>query len=227
MLKCGPSTEGNRFVSCPPKVHPSRCEAHPGVVIGRPGHVGHGEDRLESLHHPTASVAVHLLVTSSIEPVQAVATDVDVSVGMELNALVDALSTAGAGGGHAFKGTDPCRTIPEETVQVKVQLLYFDGCPHWTAMEERLRQALVHAGNSQLIERVLVETPEAADELRFAGSPSILLDGRDPFPTPSKKFGLTCRMYPTPGGPAGTPTVDQLVAAIGEAVGESSGVGPR
>src|SRR6478672_10789049 len=43
---------------------------------------------------------------------------------------------------------------------VEVQLLYFDGCPHWTVAEERLRLALASTGNGgQAIEHVLVETP--------------------------------------------------------------------
>jgi len=100
---------------------------------------------------------------------------------------------------------------------MRVQLLYFDDCPHWTAMEERLREALTMSGIPQTIEHCLVETPEVADEYRFAGSPSILLDGRDPFAASPSEVGLTCRVYSTPDGAAGAPTVEQLVAAIKEA----------
>ena len=98
---------------------------------------------------------------------------------------------------------------------MRVQLFYFDGCPHWHLMEERLREALRLSGIPQSIEHCLVATPEEADEIRFAGSPSILLDGRDPFAAPSSDFGLTCRVYSTSDGTAGAPTVEQLVAAIG------------
>ncbi len=101
-----------------------------------------------------------------------------------------------------------------------VQLLYFDGCPHWTVMDERLRQALARAGIPATVEYRLVETPEAAEELRFTGSPSIRLDGRDPFPAPSSEFRLTCRVYATPDGPAGAPTLEQLMAAVREAPAE-------
>ena len=88
-------------------------------------------------------------------------------------------------------------------------------------MEERIREALTLSGIPQTIEHCLVETPEEADEYRFAGSPSILLDGRDPFVAPTSEFGLTCRVYSTPDGCAGAPTVEQLVAAIrGAAKGE-------
>ena len=102
---------------------------------------------------------------------------------------------------------------------MEIQLLYFEGCPHWTVMEERLREALSLAGNSQAIEHVLVESPEEADALHFTGSPSLLIGGQDPFPSSSTEFGLSCRVYSTPGGPQGAPTVEQLVSAIGERSG--------
>jgi hypothetical protein len=97
---------------------------------------------------------------------------------------------------------------------MRVQLLYFDGCPHWTVMEDRLREALTLCGIPQTIEHCLVETPEEADEYRFAVSPSIFLNGRDPFATSPSAVGLTCRVYSTPNGAEGAPTVQQLVAAI-------------
>jgi hypothetical protein len=97
---------------------------------------------------------------------------------------------------------------------MRVQLLYIDGCPHRAVMEERLHDALIQSGIPPSIEHSLVETPEDAIEYGFAGSPSILLDGRDPFTTSSSQFGLTCRVYSTPDGAAGVPTVEQVVAAI-------------
>lgn len=97
---------------------------------------------------------------------------------------------------------------------VRDQLLYFDDCPHWPVMEERLRQALALCGIPQTIEHRPVETPEEADKYRLAGSPSILLNGSDPFATSSGEVGLACRVYPTPDGAAGAPTVEQLIAAI-------------
>jgi hypothetical protein len=95
-----------------------------------------------------------------------------------------------------------------------VQLLYFDGCPHWTLMEERVRKALIMSGIPPTIEHYLVKIPEDADDYCFAGSPSILLNGRDPFSASSGQAGLTCRVYSTPDGAAGAPTVAKLVAAI-------------
>lgn len=98
-----------------------------------------------------------------------------------------------------------------------VQLLYFDGCPHWREMEDLLRRALDLSGVTATIEHVHVDTQEAADRHGFVGSPSLLLDQRDPFRSSPGAFGLTCRVYPTPGGPGGTPTLEQLLEVVSEA----------
>ena len=97
---------------------------------------------------------------------------------------------------------------------MRVQLLYFDGCPHRTLLEERLREALDLLDDPSTIEHLQVESQEEAERLRFAGSPSILVDGTDPFGSPTSAAGLTCRVYSTPDGPSGSPTLDQLVAVL-------------
>ncbi|MDU0314090.1 hypothetical protein RKE38_10375 [Phycicoccus sp. M110.8] len=59
-----------------------------------------------------------------------------------------------------------------------------------------------------------VESTEDADRLGFTGSPTILLDGTDPFPQPGEISALSCRVYTTPDGLAGSPTVEQLADAL-------------
>ena len=102
---------------------------------------------------------------------------------------------------------------------LKVQIQYFEACPHWLVAEDRLRAALELAGEPSTVERCPVETAEDAERLQFHGSPSILLNGRDPFPWEHGIHGLSCRMYLTPQGPAGSPAIGQLFIAINEAVG--------
>jgi len=101
---------------------------------------------------------------------------------------------------------------------LRVTIRYFDGCPHWRILYDRLRQVLREDGLTD-VELVLqqVETPEDAERLRFVGSPTILIDGRDPFGGAEEGFGLSCRVYTTPDGLAGSPTPDQLRAALREA----------
>lgn len=98
---------------------------------------------------------------------------------------------------------------------MEIRLLYFDGCPHWRTVHDRLRGALRAEGMAD-VEPILerVETAEDAERLRFIGSPTILVDGRDPFAKAAATFGLTCRVYETPGGLAGSPTPEQVRAAL-------------
>jgi hypothetical protein len=96
-----------------------------------------------------------------------------------------------------------------------LQLLYFDGCPHHSVAEERLRSALARVGREgEEIRAVLVETPEDAERLGFIGSPTILVDGLDPFATGGEQPALACRVFSTPEGREGSPTVDQLVEVL-------------
>lgn len=94
-----------------------------------------------------------------------------------------------------------------------IQLLYFDGCPNWQITDERLREALGRIGRDDRVEYRRVQTPEEADAMGFHGSPTLLVNGSDPFPA-TGNVGLACRVYPTPDGPAGAPTVDQLVEVV-------------
>ena len=96
-----------------------------------------------------------------------------------------------------------------------VRLLYFDGCPHWTVAEQRLGTALSSVGRGgETIRHVLVETAEDAEGLGFIGSPTILVDGRDPFASGDEQPALACRVFSTPDGRAGSPTVEQLVEVL-------------
>jgi hypothetical protein len=82
-------------------------------------------------------------------------------------------------------------------------------------MHDRLRDALRAEGMAD-VEPILerVETAEDAERLRFVGSPTILVNGRDPFARGEGTFGLTCRVYETPVGLAGSPTPEQVRAAL-------------
>lgn len=85
-------------------------------------------------------------------------------------------------------------------VDMKVELLYFDGCPNWVEMDARVRAALesVSCGDGE-VERVLVSTPAQAEEMGFPGSPTVLVDGRDPFAEPGA--GSIAAVMSWPGCP--------------------------
>lgn len=92
---------------------------------------------------------------------------------------------------------------------MNVTLLYFDDCPNWHEADRLLTELAVEFPEI-VIERHIVDTPEEAERTGFRGSPSILVDGDDPFAGPDDPIGLSCRRYQTPDGPAGAPTLTQL-----------------
>jgi hypothetical protein len=78
----------------------------------------------------------------------------------------------------------------------EVELLWWRGCPSWEEAIELVREEMRDAGLDP--ERLTVR--EVRDEaeakaLDFAGSPSILVDGRDVEDPSGQPRGLTCRVY--------------------------------
>jgi len=102
----------------------------------------------------------------------------------------------------------------------RIDIFYFEGCPN-------------HNGARALVERVaaelrvqpeigLVEIPdaEAAGRLRFLGSPSVRVNGRDVEPGAEERcdFALSCRVYRSEVGLSGQPNAawirDVLAGAV-------------
>ena len=102
-----------------------------------------------------------------------------------------------------------------ETGHMRVQLLYFPGCPNWKKMDDLLREAMFVLHNPATIEYIELMSDEVAMRLEFIGSPSVRIDGVDLFSTLSKReFGLSCRVYSTPEGMSGVPTLEQISDAL-------------
>lgn len=98
---------------------------------------------------------------------------------------------------------------------MKVQVLHIDACPNWREAGARVRQTLDSLGLSTVpVEYVLIGTQEEAETTEFGGSPTILVDGKDLFPSPDSTNDLACRIYFTEHGLAGTPSNTQLEAAV-------------
>ena len=99
---------------------------------------------------------------------------------------------------------------------MKVELLYFDGCPSYEALLPVLRELLAGEGVEDEIELRQVETAEDAERERFLGSPSIRVNGSDiePHAEDRHDYGLKCRLYRNPDGLTGIPTEKWLVAAL-------------
>lgn len=96
---------------------------------------------------------------------------------------------------------------------MEITLLYFDDCPNWKVAAERLAAVTVGRPDISVLHH-LVESMEEAERLGFHGSPSILINGVDVFAEAGTGVGLSCRLYQTPDGSAGAPTIAQLREAI-------------
>lgn len=95
-----------------------------------------------------------------------------------------------------------------------VEVRYVDGCPNAATAQRRLAAALAETGRGDVSVRLRrIDDERQAVLLGFTGSPTILVDGVDPFQAPAAA-ALTCRLYPTPDGLAGCPTVDQLIRVL-------------
>ena len=91
-----------------------------------------------------------------------------------------------------------CRISGFEYVRaalMRVELVFFDGCPSHERLLPRLRTLAAEAGAELVLRRV--ETPEEAERDRFLGSPTVRVDGRDVDPGASARsdYGLKCRIY--------------------------------
>jgi hypothetical protein len=93
---------------------------------------------------------------------------------------------------------------------MQIDLLYFDGCPSWEKALANLKAALAAEKQEGEIHLVKVEDNAQAARLKFAGSPSFRVDGRDLWPEERKRYNLSCRVYATSQGLKGTPTVEML-----------------
>ena len=100
---------------------------------------------------------------------------------------------------------------------MRVELLWWEGCPSHPEALAELRRALRDEGlDPDSVELREVESDEQAERERFPGSPTIRLDGRDVVPPgEGDPIGLSCRVYRLRDGrPSPTPDPEDLREAI-------------
>ena len=100
---------------------------------------------------------------------------------------------------------------------MQVTVLGVPGCPHVPVLDERLAEALDGLPAVTVSRQVIVTEDEAARS-GMHGSPTILIDGIDPFAEPGQPDSVSCRLYRGSDGRAdGAPSVSQLRAALSTA----------
>ena len=102
--------------------------------------------------------------------------------------------------------------------KVEVQLLVVEDCPNEAPAAAVVRRALDEVGLSTLRFTIRVVTSQAeAEQLCFLGSPSVLIDGEDPFAEPHHRPAMACRLYRDDTGMSGVPPIRRLRQALKQA----------
>lgn len=94
---------------------------------------------------------------------------------------------------------------------MKIQLIYFEGCPHVEAARAVVREAIALDAVDVVVEEIDVEASAAPAWARGWGSPTILIDGQD-VAGQSPSGASCCRLYA-----GGAPSVDAVRAGIATA----------
>jgi hypothetical protein len=97
---------------------------------------------------------------------------------------------------------------------MRITVLTVPDCPNAQVIEERIASAL--AGRSADVELVEVADEGQAARLGMTGSPTVLVEGVDPFGVPGAQASVSCRLYRGPDGTVdGAPSVAELRRALG------------
>lgn len=99
---------------------------------------------------------------------------------------------------------------------MRVELLYFEGCPSYEALLPELRALLAEEGIAEAVELRQVGTIEDAERERFLGSPTVRVDGADVEPGAAERqdFGMKCRLYRSDAGLGHLPPQHWIRAAL-------------
>jgi hypothetical protein len=93
-------------------------------------------------------------------------------------------------------------------------VLAVPGCPNAPVLEDRLAAVLGGRAGVSVSHQVISDEGEAA-RWGMRGSPTLLIDGVDPFAEPGQPPGMSCRLYRDDDGQAsGAPSAGQLRHAI-------------
>jgi len=93
---------------------------------------------------------------------------------------------------------------------MELTVLATPGCPNALMLEQRLAEVLADRPAVTMTRRVITSAVQAA-RWGMHGSPTLLINGLDPFAVPGTNPGMACRLYPAGDGRlAGAPTVAEL-----------------
>jgi hypothetical protein len=102
--------------------------------------------------------------------------------------------------------------------KVKIEVLYVAECPSHPAAVKLVKDILLAEGVAAEVQEVLVRDEGMANKLRFLGSPTIRINGKDVAGETknAQNFALSCRLYPG-SKQVGLPPAEMVQRAVLEA----------
>jgi hypothetical protein len=98
---------------------------------------------------------------------------------------------------------------------MNVEVLHIDACPNWRDAGRLLTELIDELGIAATAPTfTVIRDSEDAARHRFAGSPTILIDGVDAVAGAEPTTELACRIYRDGPRIAGVPTKESLRAAL-------------
>jgi len=108
---------------------------------------------------------------------------------------------------------------------MQLTVLAVPDCPNAAVLEDRLA-AVLHGRDGVLVSRELIGDEGAAARWGMRGSPTLLIDGTDPFAEPGEPPSMSCRLYRAEDGRAsGAPSASQLRQVIDRVLAAAGGPG--
>lgn len=101
---------------------------------------------------------------------------------------------------------------------MKIEFLYFDGCPSYKEALKSLEEVIVELGIKPEVVKINVVDNQTAKKYRFIGSPTIRINGKDLVEEKGTSvYKRGCRIYMTKEGIRGIPDREMIKKAILEA----------
>ncbi|MBI4465431.1 MAG: cation transporter [Acidobacteria bacterium] len=99
---------------------------------------------------------------------------------------------------------------------MKIEVLYFEGCPNHRPAVKRVKELLKEMGLKAEVIEVNVPNEATARRVGFLGSPTIRINGLDVEPPArsSTQFGMMCRTYSEGGRREGMPSRELIRQAL-------------
>lgn len=101
-------------------------------------------------------------------------------------------------------------SVDQVEAAARIDVLTVPDCPNGPVMTERLQLVLAGRTGVEVHQHVVTDESEAV-RLGMHGSPTLLIDGRDPFAEPGEQASVSCRLYrDADGRTGGAPSVEEL-----------------